>query len=122
MSYRRVIPRDLFNEAKLLKCVGQLSLLIHGGLADPLVVDYGGGPFEVVQDSSNGGLFLSNVKFRVGVVSVPVQTTLNSLQAYPLVFTALDGREHMALTDAGGMTPEFRDHLNRLKEDDRRGQ
>lgn len=30
-SYRRVLPRDLFNEAKLLKCLGQLSLMIHDG-------------------------------------------------------------------------------------------
>ena len=29
MSYERVIPRDLFNEAKLLKCLGRLALLIH---------------------------------------------------------------------------------------------
>ena len=28
-TYTRVIPRDLFNEAKLLKCLGRLSLLIH---------------------------------------------------------------------------------------------
>ena len=31
MTYRRVLPRDLFNEAKLLKCLGQLALIIHDG-------------------------------------------------------------------------------------------
>ena len=30
-QYERVIPRDLFNEAKLLKCVGLLVLKIHDG-------------------------------------------------------------------------------------------
>ena len=29
MSYTRETPRDLFNESKLLKCLGQLSLIIH---------------------------------------------------------------------------------------------
>ena len=28
-NYYRVIPRDLFNEAKLLKCMGHLCLKIH---------------------------------------------------------------------------------------------
>ena len=27
--YKRVLPRDLFNEAKLLKCLGRLCLLIE---------------------------------------------------------------------------------------------
>lgn len=30
-QYQRVLPRDLFNESKLLKCIGQLVLLIHDG-------------------------------------------------------------------------------------------
>lgn len=32
-EYQRVIPRDLFNEAKLLKSLGQLCLMIHDGKA-----------------------------------------------------------------------------------------
>lgn len=28
MSYFRVIPRDLFNEASLLKCYGRLAILL----------------------------------------------------------------------------------------------
>ncbi len=29
MTYHRVLPRDAFNEAKLLKCIGKLTLLIE---------------------------------------------------------------------------------------------
>lgn len=29
MTYQREIPRDLFNEANLLKCLGQISLIAH---------------------------------------------------------------------------------------------
>ena len=28
MSYARVIPRDLFNEANLLKCLGKVALIL----------------------------------------------------------------------------------------------
>lgn len=36
-EYQRVIPRDLFNEAKLLKCLGRLSLFIHDGKSPPIL-------------------------------------------------------------------------------------
>lgn len=29
MSYIRVVPRDFFNEAKLLKCLGQFELCVN---------------------------------------------------------------------------------------------
>ncbi len=45
-EYTRVIPRDLFNEAKLLKCIGRLVLLIHDGDHNNISFEHDGEPFE----------------------------------------------------------------------------
>ena len=45
-KYTRVLPRDLFNEAKLMKCMGLLTLLIHDELIpDCLKFEYDQEPF-----------------------------------------------------------------------------
>lgn len=48
-DYGRVIPRDLFNEAKLLKCMGQLCLRIHNNdnLPAKMSADHDGSPFKI---------------------------------------------------------------------------
>lgn len=48
INYQRVCPRDLFNEAKLLKNLGRLVVLIHDGIADArLDFQDDGDPFEI---------------------------------------------------------------------------
>jgi hypothetical protein len=44
IEYNRVIPRDLFNESKLLKCFGQLALLMHDGVIPGSIVFDGNQP------------------------------------------------------------------------------
>jgi hypothetical protein len=64
MSYRRVIPRDLFNEANFLKCVGRVSLLINDGLApEGLQIHHAHAErgFLIVMDPGSGDLLMSNM-------------------------------------------------------------
>lgn len=63
MTYQRVLPRDLFNEAKLLKCVGKLTLLIGDELINWIDYSYDDRGFLIDQQSSDGSLFVSNMHF-----------------------------------------------------------
>ena len=112
--YARVLPRDLFNEAKFLKCLGRLALLVHDGQAGPLSCAADGGPFDVRQDPADGGLVARNVTFRVGAAPVPVKSVYNSKAPYPLVFTAADGGEADVFDHGGDLTAEFAAHLHHL--------
>lgn len=61
-EYKRVIPRDLFNESSLLKCIGKLVLDIHDGVIDFITFEHEYEPFNIVQDDS-GYTYISNIQF-----------------------------------------------------------
>lgn len=65
MSYLRGIPRDLFNEAKLLKCLGKISLMILDNelpyVNSVLENEYFG--FQIVQNDNDGSISVSNLYF-----------------------------------------------------------
>lgn len=115
--YRREIPRDLFNEAKLLKCLGQLALFIHDGVdsdrkAVPeslkLVHDTDGyDGFEVDQESGSGDLFCRNVNLFIGDKVVDLTVGLNSRLAYPLAFTYASGNPDYVFYDDGSLSDVF---------------
>lgn len=110
-TYRRVLPRDLFNESKLLKCLGQLCLLIHDGQAGRLRIEhddevYMG--FSLESRWSDGGLYCENVKFKIDDDEVEVYGCLNSREPYPLLFVH-EGEEHDVFHDDGTLTDEFRE-------------
>lgn len=101
MTYTRVIPRDLFNEANLLKCYGQLYLELEKlGLQDLLSSD--GGAFRVVQDPSDGSLTLANVR----LPGVRLSRPLNSRGAYPLWLHVDDEQEFEIFEIDGAFTAE----------------
>lgn len=108
MSYTRVIPRDFFNEAKLLKCMGQLSLKILDGLLPEgikIEIDENGEPFEISQ-TSDGRLFISNYDATINDTYVSLSTTYNSKEPFPLVCFH-DDVETVVFDDNGEFTPEF---------------
>lgn len=86
MTYARVIPRDLFNEADLLKCLGRLSVVLgetprhRAELAHVPCT----GPFVVEQDPSDGSISCSNVALTVAGEAVHLFRGLNSRYAWPL--------------------------------------
>lgn len=108
MSYTRVIPRDFFNEAKLLKCMGQLALkILDGMLPDGLKIEINesGEPFNILL-TDDGRLFISNYETTINDVYVSMSTTYNSKDAFPLVCFH-DDDETTVFDDNGEFTEEF---------------
>lgn len=139
--YKRVIPRDLFNEAKLLKCLGQLSLLIHDGqdkdgcrTPELLSIEYesdvlsvecghcGGGvtvenrQFVIEQCASTGNLYCRNVRIYIdGRKNFDVYTNsfgLNSREPYPLIYDDFGDNCDHVFNDDGTFTDSFIDFCN----------
>lgn len=120
--YTRVIPRDLFNEAKFLKCLGQVSLILHDrvGVHWPLTMELlvPEAGFLIAQDRSDGGLVCPNLTLRLDLsqlhpapvnvkpVEIRLKSRLNSRDAYPLLF-CVGGVEGEALNDQGQLSNEF---------------
>lgn len=83
MTYVRVLPRDLFNEANLLKCYGQLWLLIEGMGAVSFLFDTVD-EFRVEQDQNDGSLCILNLPLVIGYTSFWLTRPLNSREPWPL--------------------------------------
>lgn len=95
MTYTRVLPRDAFNEAKLLKCIGKLTLMIEDGELPAWHYHYDGEPFNIIQDASDGSISVANISFWRNKKSVRVFTPLNSKEAWPALF--VDGDDEYYL-------------------------
>lgn len=111
MSYERVIPRDLFNEANLLKCLGKVCLLIHDNVLE-LAFDHDGGAFEIAQ-GEDGETYVSNIAFHTaGGDQVHLYRPLNARAPWPLLADLDD--EHCLIpvfTDDGEISDDFREAL-----------
>ena len=86
MSYIRVIPRDLFNEANLLKCIGQLYIKIES-IGFTHVAQFSEGHlshFQIEQDPSDGSIYVANLQFQIGNRHYHLSRPLNSRQPWPL--------------------------------------
>lgn len=114
MTYQRVIPRDVFNEAKLLKCLGQLCLLIEDRKCDLVVEHFNSFTgFRIIRDDSDGGLMCTNLQFyrKVGNQLKPqeVYSAMNARDPYPLLtVSAATGEEIEVLNDDGTLTEDFK--------------
>ena len=107
-GYIRVIPRDLFNEANLLKCLGRLVLCIES--APRVVVEHDGGPFEVVQNDDDGSISLFGFYVQVAGSALSLWRPLNSRHPWPLM-AAVEGDHDVepvpVFCDDGELSPEF---------------
>lgn len=109
MTYQRVIPRDLFNEANLLKCYGRLWILLKSHIGHGVEFDIAGPtnvPFEVRQNNDDGSLRIANVELWIGEQYIELRRPLNSRESWPLYATA-DDDEIAVFTGEGNLTPEF---------------
>lgn len=105
-NYTRVLPRDLYNESKLLKCIGRLVLLIEDGHAPyGLQYEHEGEPFEIglVED---GHLTFTNIHFSIGETELFLKTVYNSKNNYPL-FLEYDNVDYEVFDEHGHFTKEF---------------
>lgn len=123
MNYQRVLPRDLFNEAKLLKCLGQLALLIHNGVGirwplrfEEIRLEEG---FRITQDPSAGCLSCVNLELYCSTHRIELRLIYNSRSPYPLMFHydgALLQETGDVFTDKGELDVDFTSFLDRLVE------
>lgn len=109
--FTRVIPRDLFNEAKLLKSIGQLTLQIHDGKCS-LTFEFDNTThqgFNIEQSDSDGRLEITNLSFYMPDGDTPIYfaTQYNSKDAYPLWFTTQDEQEGRVFNEDGSFSDDF---------------
>ena len=109
MGYQRTLPRDLFNEANLLKCLGRLWMLLKE-YAPPgfqIAHDWPTAGFQIHQDPSDGSIYCSNIKIGNALTRwvVPFRP-LNSRDQWPLFIA--DGDDEIEVFDSeGNLTDEF---------------
>lgn len=88
MTYRRVIPRDLFNEADFLKCLGKLWVALDEMPSEPGHAARWGEPasggFDVDQDPSDGSLSALGLAFYIHGVEWRLYRPLNARESWPL--------------------------------------
>jgi hypothetical protein len=92
-NYLRVIPRDLFNEASLLKCYGQLALyLLDKGVPAETAsfLEHTRGGFQVAQDENSGAIYVHNLPLLIGGRAFRLIRPLNSREPWPLYVEAFD--------------------------------
>ena len=118
--YQRVIPRDLFNEAKFLKCLGRIALLIHDGrdqhnnsTPQSLRIDFDNQAFQIEQDAGSGALFCRNLVVFAGEHKVEIVHPYNSKENYPVIFEG-DEDEGDVFNDDGSFTQEFINYVGKL--------
>jgi hypothetical protein len=108
VSYKRVIPRDLFNEASLLKCYGQLYLQLEKlDMEDCLRHADDESLFQVEQDWAGGGLSLQNVTLVVRGEPVQLLRPLNARDPYPLYAFTKDEEEIAVFNDDGSLDEDM---------------
>lgn len=114
MTYTRVIPRDLFNEANLLKCLGQLWITLdRTSLPAYLEGPKPGEPFRIEQDQGDGSIFAANVRLLVRGEFWPLYRPLNSRDPWPLWAETPDGETLEVFSDDGELSPEFLEAIER---------
>lgn len=110
MKYVRVIPRDLFNEADLLKCLGRFEIMvldnqIPGYKFETALIDPDRG-FIIEQDPDDGSLYCVNYRVALNNRDVWLFRPLNSRQSYPL-YAIYEGVEYEVLNEKGEFIAEF---------------
>jgi len=113
MKYKRVIPRDFFNNAKLLKCLGAFTLLVdeYAFTRKLISIEENDEPFNIAL-TENGELFCANYTWYLKGEPLFLFTPYNSKAAYPL-FCRIENSDYNVLNEHGKFDIEF---LNYIKE------
>lgn len=113
-DYNRVIPRDLFNEANLLKCLGKLVLLTdESSLYNFIEYEHIRNEFEIVQDQYSGDIYCINVNFFLKSENsfIELFIPLNSREPWPLYYRLEEDIEGKVFTNKGELTKQFMNDL-----------
>lgn len=118
MSYIRVIPRDLFNEANLLKCYGQLWLKLDDLNLPNVSLEHLDpyAPFNIQQIPDSGSIYISTIVLMLNDTQVYLERPLNSRLSYPLLAYTQNhngGTNPInVFTEAGELTQSFLELLS----------
>lgn len=107
MTYHRVIPRDLFNEANLLKCLAHLWICFERSNVEAVYVSHDGGPFQVEQDPSDGSIEAINVRYYIRDQALDLCRPLNSREPWPLQRRMDDGSAVPVFNEDGELSDDF---------------
>jgi hypothetical protein len=111
-NYQRVIPRDLFNESKLLQQLGFLCLAIHDWKLSRLKFEDTGNRFDI-QLSDEGELSVTNLTFLRGEEAIRFWINYNSRTKNPLLFeNPRTGDPDYVFDDQGEFTSRFFEQFN----------
>lgn len=108
MSYMRVIPRDLFNESSLMKCTGQLYLLLESKNIIGAELTHANDSFRIDQSESDGSIHFTNLFFAFKGKHWYLTRPLNSRNPWPL-YLRRNGVEISVFDNDGCLSPEFLD-------------
>ena len=100
MSYYRILPRDAFNDANLLKCMAKLTMLIEDGKIPWLTFTYDNKPFNIQQNPHDGNTYVANISIYCkhdDAGPLILTRPMNSREPWPLYIES----EH------GGVFPVF---------------
>ena len=125
-NYKRVLPRDLFNEAKLLKCVGKIVLLIEDEMM-PVTYHYDNtltDNFIVGQNQSDGSFFVKNISFFAAGKFFDVVVYQNKNEMWNAYAHFVDGpagscllEEIPLFTELGDLSEEFLEFCETIKKE-----
>lgn len=110
-NYIRIIPRDLFNESKLLKCIGRLVLLIHDGYTlNNMEMEHDNDAFEIGL-TDDGFLTITNIVFTINNKQLFLKSLYNSKDNFPL-FLEYDYCDYLVFDENGNYTDDFKNTCN----------
>lgn len=106
-NYQRVIPRDLFNEASLLKCLGRFWIETERFQPRKVTIEHDGDAFDVTQNEDDGTTFVRNIAITINGVNYQAFRPLNSRGNWPLYLRTEDGEETGVFQENGELTAEL---------------
>lgn len=108
-TYFRVIPRDLFNEAKLLKCLGRIALAhLDKVFPEDVEISYDGKPFDIIQDV-DGNIECTNLTLFKDNEEVILFHPLNNKGSFPLRAGYKGKQDVSVFNENGSFSKEFID-------------
>lgn len=111
MPFRREIPRDLFNDANLLKCYGQIYIALETAQAPDAELEHDGAAFDIQRDDGDGSTWVGNVTLKVRRKPVRLFRPANSKYRWPLYFFDNEGDEVEVFADDGTFSQEMLNFL-----------
>ncbi len=110
MSYTRVIPRDLFNEASLLKCYGHLYIALENANGAARFSEEDVPYFDIRQREDDGAIYIGDLELLANGQRYRLTRPLNSRCPWPLYAERVDDNDFEPVSvfnDDGALTVDM---------------